>query len=162
MAQTLERWRDRPEYRRLCELAAGKPLVADAPAAARELTQAIDRLLDAQVRGGRLEALIEKARSQGLDDTEKSGTSGTYELQGTVPWREGRRSCRLTALKSAQVSSRYGPLTLNFGSPATKFRYNCQLSHERAPLHPPFVASDEDGRVVVLIQLSPQTLLKTP
>jgi DNA primase len=82
MAQTLERWRDRPEYRRLCELAAATPLVADAPAAARELTQAIARLLDAQLRGGRLEALIEKARSQGLDDAEKLELQALTSLQG--------------------------------------------------------------------------------
>jgi DNA primase len=71
MAQTLERWRDRAEYRRLCELAASEPLVADGAAAARELSQAIDRLLDAQLRGGRLEALISKARDTGLNEAEK-------------------------------------------------------------------------------------------
>jgi DNA primase len=71
MAQTLERWRERPEYRRLCELAASTPLVADGTAAARELTQAIDRLIDAQLRGVRLEALIVKARDTGLNEAEK-------------------------------------------------------------------------------------------
>ena len=71
MAQTLERWRERPEYRRLTELAAGKPLVADDDAAGRELAQAIERLLDAQLRGGRLEVLIEKAREQELSEAEK-------------------------------------------------------------------------------------------
>jgi DNA primase len=71
MAQTLERWRERPEYRRLCELAASEPLVAEAQAAGRELTQAVERLLDAQLRVGRLEVLIEKARVQTLDEAEK-------------------------------------------------------------------------------------------
>jgi len=71
MAQTLERWRERPEYPRLCELAASEPLVADAVAAGRELRQAIERLLDVQLRGGRLEALIEKARDQSLNEAEK-------------------------------------------------------------------------------------------
>jgi DNA primase len=71
MAQTLERWRERPEYRRLTELAAGKPLVADDGAAGRELAQAIERLLDAQLRGGRLQVLIEKARDQELSEAEK-------------------------------------------------------------------------------------------
>jgi DNA primase len=71
MAQTLERWRERPEYRRLTELAAGKPLVADDGAAGQELAQAIERLLDAQLRGGRLEALIGKARDQELSEAEK-------------------------------------------------------------------------------------------
>ena len=70
MAQTLERWRERPEYRRLCELAAGRPLVSDGPAAGRELSQAIDRLLDAPLRD-RLEALIIKAREVGLSEPEK-------------------------------------------------------------------------------------------
>jgi DNA primase len=71
MAQTLERWRERPEYNRLSELAASEPLVGDGMAAGRELMQAIERLLDAQVRGGRLEALIEKARGQSLNEVEK-------------------------------------------------------------------------------------------
>jgi DNA primase len=71
MAQTLERWRERSEYPRLCELAASAPLVEGTAAAGRELAQAVDRLLDAQVRGGRLEALIDKARAQPLDDAEK-------------------------------------------------------------------------------------------
>ena len=71
MAQILERWRERPEYRRLTELAASEPQLAETHAAERELAQAIERLLDAQLRGGRLEALIEKARAQPLDEAEK-------------------------------------------------------------------------------------------
>ena len=71
MAQTLERWRDRPEYRRLNELAASEPLVSEPSAAGRELVQAVERLLDVQLRGGRLEVLIEKARREGLSDSEK-------------------------------------------------------------------------------------------
>jgi len=85
MAQTLERWRDRPEYRRLNELAESEPLVTESAAAARELGQAIERLLDAQLRGGRLQALIEKARAQTLTEAEK------MELQAltTGPTRPG-------------------------------------------------------------------------
>ena len=74
MAQTLERWRDRPEYGRLCELAASAPLVglsADHAAPGQELSRAVARLIDAQVRGGRLEVLIDKARLQPLSDDEK-------------------------------------------------------------------------------------------
>jgi DNA primase len=86
MAQTLERWRERPEYRRLCELAAGEPLVPDGTAAARELHQAVARLLDAQLRGGRLEVLIEKARREDLSDAEKQElqilTVGPSKLSG--------------------------------------------------------------------------------
>jgi DNA primase len=70
MAQTLERWRDKPEYRRLCELGAGEPLVPDQAAARQELSQAAARLLESELRR-RLEVLIEKARAQTLDDAEK-------------------------------------------------------------------------------------------
>jgi DNA primase len=70
MAQTLERWRDKREYRRLCELGAGEPLVPDLPGARQELSQAVARLLDSELRR-RLEVLIEKARGQALDDAEK-------------------------------------------------------------------------------------------
>ncbi|HEY4972242.1 MAG TPA: hypothetical protein VII41_01460, partial [Steroidobacteraceae bacterium] len=70
MAQTLERWRDRPEYRRLCELGAGEPLVPDQAAASQELCQGVARLLDSELRR-RLEVLIEKARAQTLDESEK-------------------------------------------------------------------------------------------
>ncbi len=70
MAQTLERWRDRPEYRRLSELAAGEPLVPHQDAAGQELRQAVARLLDTELRR-RLEVLIEKARAQTLDESEK-------------------------------------------------------------------------------------------
>jgi len=71
MAQTLERWRERHEYHRLCELAATVPLVPDARAAGRELSEAVSRLLDRELPGRRLEALIEKARVQPLDESEK-------------------------------------------------------------------------------------------
>jgi DNA primase len=70
MAQTLERWRERPEYRRLSELAASEPLVPDQSAAGQELSHAVARLLDAELRR-RLEVLIEKARAQTLDESEK-------------------------------------------------------------------------------------------
>jgi len=83
MAQTLERWRERPEYRRLCELATAAPLVQDAGAAARELCEAIQRLIDGELRR-RLETLIGKARDQGLSEAEKA------ELQSlTVDQRSG-------------------------------------------------------------------------
>jgi DNA primase len=71
MAQTLERWRERHEYRRLCELAAAPALVPDAAAAARELSDGVARLLHAELRQGRLEALITKARAEPLDASEK-------------------------------------------------------------------------------------------
>ena len=70
MALTLERWRDRPEYRRLCELAASEPLVPDQAAAGQELRQAVARMLDSELRR-RLEVLIDKARAHTLDESEK-------------------------------------------------------------------------------------------
>jgi DNA primase len=70
MALTLERWRDRPEYRRLCELAASEPLVPDQAAAGQELRQAVARMLDSELRR-RLEVLIDKARDHTLDESEK-------------------------------------------------------------------------------------------
>jgi DNA primase len=70
MALTLERWRERPEYRRLSELASSEPLVPDQAAASQELRQAVARLIDSELRR-RLEVLIEKARAQPLDESEK-------------------------------------------------------------------------------------------
>ncbi len=70
MALTLERWRDRAEYRRLCELAASEPLVPDQAAAGQELREAVARMLDSELRR-RLEVLIDKARAHTLDESEK-------------------------------------------------------------------------------------------
>jgi DNA primase len=70
MAQTLERWRERPEYRRLSELGASEPLVPDQEAAGQELRQGVARLLDTELRR-RLEVLIDKARAHTLDEAEK-------------------------------------------------------------------------------------------
>ncbi|MGH8230471.1 MAG: DNA primase [Steroidobacteraceae bacterium] len=83
MAQTLERWRERPEHRRLSELAAGEALVPDQDAAARELRQAVARLLDAELRR-RLEVLIEKARVQPLDEAEKQELQTLTTAQSRV------------------------------------------------------------------------------
>jgi DNA primase len=69
-AQALERWRERAEYHRFCELAAQEPLVPDAVSAGAELREAITRLLRSESRR-RLEALIDKARADGLNDSEK-------------------------------------------------------------------------------------------
>lgn len=70
LAQILERWRPRHEYRRLCELAAAATLVSDTPAAAHELCEAVRRLLQRE-HTRRLELLIEKARAEDLDEAEK-------------------------------------------------------------------------------------------
>ena len=91
MAQTLERWRERPEYGRLCELAASAPLVGLAPdhsAPGQELAYAVVRLIDAQVRGSRLEVLIDKARQQPLSDSEKQELQGLTMGQIMAPAAE--------------------------------------------------------------------------
>ena len=74
LAQLLERWRERGEYKRLAELAAAEVLVTDMEAAARELTETLGRLLE-QVRRQRLDDLIAKARDRSIDAGE------TLELQ---------------------------------------------------------------------------------
>jgi DNA primase len=66
-AQVLERWRERPEYRRLAELAA-EPALIDPAAAARELRDAVGRLIDGG-REQRLNALL--ARADALNAEEK-------------------------------------------------------------------------------------------
>jgi hypothetical protein len=61
-AAVLERWRERPESRRLAELARAEMLVEDANAAARELQDTLRRLTDADVRRAQLDELIAMAR----------------------------------------------------------------------------------------------------
>jgi DNA primase len=81
LAQTLERWRERHEYRRLCELAATATLVADAQAAGCELSEAVQRLLQRE-HTRRLELLIEKARLERLDEAEKLELQSLTSDQG--------------------------------------------------------------------------------
>ncbi len=68
--QVLERYRERHEYPRLVELASAETRAPDARAAARELSQAIDKLSDHAAQA-RLDALLAKSRSATLDAVEK-------------------------------------------------------------------------------------------
>jgi len=68
----LERWRDRPEFARLAELAAMEPLVADAAAAASELQMAVAKLVETHGPGRRMDELLRKAEEMGLDLDEKA------------------------------------------------------------------------------------------
>jgi DNA primase len=70
-AQLVERWRDRPEHARLEELAAQPMPELDAGASGRELAAAVARLVAEAGPERRLDELIEKAGSVGLDDDEK-------------------------------------------------------------------------------------------
>ena len=69
-AQILERWRDRPEGRRLEQLAAAESLVADATAAGKEIATALARLVDAG-RKRRVDELLARSRDTGLSTEEK-------------------------------------------------------------------------------------------
>jgi DNA primase len=77
VGQTLERWRDRPEQRRLAELAQAETLVVDMEAASRELKDNLARLCEGQQRQ-RMDELIAHAREGHVDEEEK------LELQALI------------------------------------------------------------------------------
>jgi hypothetical protein len=81
-AMLLERWRERPEFARLSELAASTPLVVDAAAAARELGQAVEKLLAAHGPGRRTDELLRKAQDQGLNYDEKAELGALLKAKG--------------------------------------------------------------------------------
>jgi len=71
-AALLERWRDKPEFERLAQLAADQPLVADPEAAGRELRMAVQRLVETLGPGARMNELLQKAQDTGLNYDEKA------------------------------------------------------------------------------------------
>ena len=71
-AQLIERWRERPEYDRMAELAAGPLPELDDAAVARELAGAVAKLIEGLGPGRRIDALIAKAEAEGLNDAEKA------------------------------------------------------------------------------------------
>ncbi len=77
VGQILERWRERPEQRRLAELAQAETLVADVEAARRELNDNLARLCEDQQRQ-RMDELIARAREGHVDEEEK------LELQALI------------------------------------------------------------------------------
>jgi hypothetical protein len=162
MALTLERWRDRPEYRRLCELGAGEPLVPDQAAARQELSQAVARLLDSELRR-RLEVLIEKARAQTLDDAEKTGTSGAHGCPNAggrpLTVRRPRPRCRPSS--SPGPYCRYHGFGLEYWHLRSNSGYHIQLFHERSRRPQPFVAPATERAVMSNTRLL-ETPLETP
>jgi DNA primase len=78
----LERWRDRPEYGRLNELAMSQPLVADAQSAAQELQMAVEKLLEEYGPGRRMDELLRKAEELGLNYDEKAELSLLLKSKG--------------------------------------------------------------------------------
>jgi DNA primase len=81
-AMLLERWRDRPEYRRLSELAMAEPMVAEAQGAAKELQMAVEKLLEEYGPGRRMDELLRKAEELGLNFDEKTELSMLLKAKG--------------------------------------------------------------------------------
>jgi len=81
-AMLLERWRDRPEYPRLTELATLDPLVADTASAAKELKMAVEKLLEEYGPGRRMDELLKKAEELGLNYDEKAELSSLLKSKG--------------------------------------------------------------------------------
>ena len=84
-AQIVERWRDRPEHERLEELAAWPLAELDEAANARELAGAVTRLIAAAGPERRLDELIERAATVGLDDDEKRELRELQALKRPAP-----------------------------------------------------------------------------
>jgi DNA primase len=78
----LERWRDRPEYARLAELAQADPLVPNDGAAAKELAMAVEKLLEESGPGRRMDELLRKAGDLGLNYEEKAELSTLLQSRG--------------------------------------------------------------------------------
>jgi DNA primase len=81
-AMLLERWRDRPEYARLSELAMAQPMVAEAQGAAKELQMAVEKLLEEYGPGRRMDELLRKAEDLGLNFDEKTELSLLLKAKG--------------------------------------------------------------------------------
>ncbi len=81
-AVLLERWRDRPEFARLTDLAGATPLVADGQAAVNELQMAVEKLLEAHGPGQRVDDLLRKAEESGLNFEEKAELSRLLSAKG--------------------------------------------------------------------------------
>ncbi|MEA3152141.1 MAG: primase, partial [Gammaproteobacteria bacterium] len=78
----LERWRDRPEYARLSELAVADPMVADAQGTAKELQMAVEKLIEEYGPGRRMDDLLRKAEELGLNYDEKTELSLLLKAKG--------------------------------------------------------------------------------
>ncbi|HEY3850095.1 MAG TPA: DNA primase [Steroidobacteraceae bacterium] len=74
-AMLLERWRERPEYRRLTELALAPSMVEGVSGAAKELQMAIHKLVEHHGPGRRMNELLRKAEEMGLNYDEKAELS---------------------------------------------------------------------------------------
>jgi DNA primase DnaG DnaB-binding len=80
-AMLLERWRDRPEYGRLSELAAAPGMVETVGAAAQELQMAVEKLKESVGPGRRVDELLRKAEEMGLNYDEKAELSSLLKAK---------------------------------------------------------------------------------
>jgi DNA primase len=81
-AMLLERWRDRPEYARLSELAISEAMVAEAHGTAKELQMAVEKLIEEYGPGRRVDELLRKAEDLGLNYDEKAELSLLLKAKG--------------------------------------------------------------------------------
>jgi DNA primase len=81
-AMLLERWRDRPEYARLSELAISEAMVAEAQGTAKELQMAVEKLIEEYGPGHRVDELLRKAEDLGLNYDEKAELSILLKAKG--------------------------------------------------------------------------------
>ena len=81
-AMLLERWRERPEYARLSELAITQAMVAEAAGTVKELQMAVSRLLEEYGPGRRMDELLRKAEAAGLNSDEKAELTLLLQTKG--------------------------------------------------------------------------------
>ena len=81
-AMLLERWRGRPEYARLAELALAEPLVMETAAAGQELKMAVARIVHEYGPRRRVEELLRKDTEMGLNTQEKTELSALLQSSG--------------------------------------------------------------------------------
>ena len=94
-AMLLERWRERPEYHRLTELALAPSMVEGAAGAAKELQMAIQKLVEHHGPGRRVNELLRKAEEMGLNYDEKAELSSASEIQSPA-WGPAAVGGRIT------------------------------------------------------------------
>ncbi len=81
-AGLLERWRDRPEYHRLTQLAQADSMVTEGQGAIEELRMAVEKLLEEYGPGRRVDELLQKAAELGLNYDEKTELSLLLKSKG--------------------------------------------------------------------------------
>ncbi len=92
LAAVLDSWQQRPEGRRLFELAHAEALSVDAASAARELNEALIRLTGPDRRRHRLDELIAKDRQGALGEQEKLELQSLVRSLGGAPTDRGAGS----------------------------------------------------------------------